>query len=137
MRGGTCVLCGVVRVFYAGWYVCFMRGGACVLCGVVRVFYAGWYVCCMRGGTCVLCGVVRAFYAGWCVCFMRGGTYVSVEGTSSVNQTELFLTRPSPHAVHSALREAGLVLTDNQHRPIHFQPYGRNTQVLLPAEDWW
>ena len=54
----------------------------------------------------------------------------SVEGTSSVNQTELLLTRPSPYAVYSALQGVGLVLTDNRHQPINFQPYGHNTQVV-------
>ena len=53
-----------------------------------------------------------------------------MEGTSSISQTELLLTRPSPAALYSALQEVGLVLTDNWHQPINFQPYGHNTQVV-------
>ncbi|KAK7100961.1 uncharacterized protein [Littorina saxatilis] len=57
-----------------------------------------------------------------------------VDGTSSVNQTELLLLRPSPFTVYSALLEAGLTLTNMEHQPIRYQPYGHNTQVCLARE---
>ncbi|KAL8586127.1 hypothetical protein ACOMHN_065090 [Nucella lapillus] len=60
--------------------------------------------------------------------------FYAEEGRMTVNQTELLVKRPSPYTVYSALREAGLTLTDSQLQPMKYQPYGQDTRVCLREE---